>query len=77
MASLLIILILFPCCSLKHVPPEVRYPPGWVADPALSQQMEVVSVPVLETWTAMESLVHRGLVRWRYPYSLSLLLVVI
>ena len=49
--------------SLKHVPPEVRYPPGWVADPALSQQMEVVSVPVLETWTAMESLVHRGLVR--------------
>ena len=60
------IILIFSGFSLKHVPPEVRYPPGWVADPAQSQQMEVVSVPVLETWTAMESLVHRGLVRWWY-----------
>jgi D-xylose reductase len=56
-------LIHFPI-ALRYVPFEVRYPPGWVFDPAASQpRMEPAAVPLSETWGAMEELVSAGLVR--------------
>jgi len=48
----------------RFVPFETRYPPEWFFDPAAPQpRMEPASVPIRETWTAMEELVRAGLVR--------------
>lgn len=55
-------LIHFPI-SLKFVPFEERYPPGWSANPKNSKVMEFEKVSVQETWRAMETLVEKGLVR--------------
>lgn len=58
-------LIHFPI-SLAHVPPEVRYPPGWLYDPAAERPCMVpdpAPVPLSQTWQAMEELVEAGLVR--------------
>lgn len=56
-------LIHFPI-SLRHVPISHRYPAGWVFDPdAKTPQMELAPVRLAETWSAMETLVQRGLVR--------------
>ncbi|TWT55450.1 2,5-diketo-D-gluconic acid reductase A [Thalassoglobus neptunius] len=56
-------LIHFPI-SLKYVPFEERYPPGWVFDPEQeTPQMEFAPVPILETWQAMEELVDEGLIK--------------
>ena len=50
--------------SLRYVPPDVRYPPEWIFDPAAPQpRMEPVAIPLAETWGAMEKLVEAGLVR--------------
>jgi len=46
------------------VPFEERYPPEWVHDPkAELPRMELALVPLRDTWTAMEGLVHSGLAR--------------
>lgn len=56
-------LVHFPI-SLKFVPFETRYPPEWVHDPdAAEPKMELDSVPIGETWGAMEALVRSGLAR--------------
>ena len=56
-------LIHFPI-PLQFVPIETRYPPEWIHDPdAVQPRMEFASVPVHETWRAMERLVTLGLVR--------------
>jgi D-xylose reductase len=56
-------LIHFPI-TLKHVPIETRYPPGWIFDPAVpNPRMETDSVPIAETWGAMEEIHKAGLVR--------------
>src|SRR6478609_4243087 len=56
-------LIHFPI-ALEYVPPEKRYPAGWVHDPdAAKPQMKPVRVPISETWHAMEELVTSGLVK--------------
>jgi len=56
-------LVHFPI-SLAFVPFEERYPPEWVHDPdAAEPAMKLVSVPMSETWTAMEGLVGSGLSR--------------
>ena len=56
-------LIHFPI-ALAYVPFEDRYPPGWFYDPDADEPyMKKVSIPVAETWQAMESLVDAGLVR--------------
>ncbi|MFN3191174.1 MAG: aldo/keto reductase [Aureliella sp.] len=53
-------LVHFPI-ALKHVSIEERYPPGWFFDPAVdSPKMEIDSVPISETWSAMESLARSG-----------------
>ena len=54
---------IFGIFSLKYVPFESRYPPGWVYDPSKSNEMVFESISVQETWTAMENLVTKGLVR--------------
>lgn len=56
-------LIHFPI-ALRFVPFEERYPPEWVYDPqAAEPRMELVPVPLSDTWHAMEELVRAGLVR--------------
>ena len=56
-------LIHFPI-SQKFVPFDVRYPPKWAYDPdAEKPKMELVSIPISNTWEAMETLVKKGLVR--------------
>jgi D-xylose reductase len=56
-------LVHFPI-ALEYVPPEVRYPAGWLADPNRPERgMQGVNVPQIETWRAMEELVAAGLVR--------------
>ena len=56
-------LIHFPI-SLKFVPFEKRYPPEWFHDPdAPNPKMELIDVPVQETWQAMEALHDAGLVK--------------
>ena len=46
------------------MPFEKRYPPEWFYDPEASdKKMELVDVPVQDTWRAMESLIADGLVR--------------
>ncbi len=56
-------LIHFPIAQ-TYVPFDVRYPPGWFADPTAAQpKMEEVRVPISETWRAMEKLVEDGLVK--------------
>jgi len=47
--------------ALKYVDPEVRYPPGWAVDGKDDVQLSNASIQ--ETWTAMESLVHKGLAK--------------
>ncbi|KAI9374829.1 NADP-dependent oxidoreductase domain-containing protein [Aspergillus egyptiacus] len=46
--------------SLKYVDPSVRYPPGWTSE---SGKVELGKATIQETWTAMESLVDKGLAR--------------
>lgn len=56
-------LIHFPV-TLAFVPIEERYPPGWFFDPdAENPCMKPVSIPVADTWGAMEGLVDAGLVK--------------
>lgn len=56
-------LIHFPV-SLRYVPFEERYPPGWFFDPKVAHPvMESEKIPVADTWGAMESLVSAGLVK--------------
>jgi D-xylose reductase len=56
-------LVHFPI-ALRYVPFEERYPPGWIFDPSVATpRMEAASVPLSETWQAMEALVDAGLVR--------------
>lgn len=55
-------LIHFPI-SLEFVAFEERYPPGW-ADPRLAgSRMQPVSVPLSETWAAMEEIHRAGLAK--------------
>jgi D-xylose reductase len=56
-------LIHFPIAT-AFVPFETRYPPGWFFNPdTVAPEMQPVSVPIAETWAAMEDLVRAGLVR--------------
>ena len=56
-------LVHFPI-SLKFVPFDLRYPPGWTHDPAAPHpRMEFADIPIVETWREMERLVQDGLVR--------------
>ena len=56
-------LVHFPI-ALKYVDFDDRYPPDWLYDlSAEPSTMEVDTVPLAETWGAMEELVEAGLVR--------------
>lgn len=56
-------LIHFPI-SLAYVDPQLRYPPGWLHDPdAAHPSMKPLSIPLAETWGAMEELQLAGLTR--------------
>ncbi|PWY82859.1 putative NAD(P)H-dependent D-xylose reductase xyl1 [Aspergillus heteromorphus CBS 117.55] len=46
--------------ALKYVDPAIRYPPGWKS---ASDELEFSPASIQETWTAMESLVDKGLAR--------------
>ncbi|KAL2218777.1 aldo/keto reductase family protein [Thermoascus aurantiacus ATCC 26904] len=52
-------LVHFPI-ALKYVDPSVRYPPGWTSN---GKDLEFSNASIQETWTAMESLVDKGLTR--------------
>lgn len=53
-------MIHFPIAQ-KFVPFEERYPSGWFADPdAAEPKMELVKVPISETWAALEAEVDAG-----------------
>lgn len=54
-------LIHFPIAQ-PFVPFEERYPPEWITDPN-EGVMKIESVPLMETWQAMESVYHDNLVR--------------
>ncbi|PMD18448.1 putative NAD(P)H-dependent D-xylose reductase xyl1 [Hyaloscypha hepaticicola] len=54
-------LIHFPV-SLKYVSPETRYPPGWTYS-GKDGDVQLSTATIQETWTAMESLVHKGLAK--------------
>lgn len=57
-------LIHFPI-SQKYVPIDHRYPPEWFYDPGCENpRIELDTVPIRETWEAMESLVDAGLTRY-------------
>lgn len=48
----------------RFVPFETRYPPAWVFDPAAANPtIELASVPLHVTWTAMEATVRNGLAK--------------
>ena len=50
--------------ALKYVDIERCYPPEWLFDPSGEDpSMELDSVPLSETWSAMEGLVESGLTR--------------
>jgi D-xylose reductase len=51
-------LIHFPV-ALEYVDPSVRYPPGWQYDG--KDEIRPSKATIQETWTAMESLVNKGL----------------
>lgn len=56
-------LVHFPI-ALRYVPIEERYPPGWFyATKGEDHRMIPDSVPIRETWQAMEELIDSGLVR--------------
>jgi D-xylose reductase len=57
-------LVHFPI-SLKYVAFEERYPPGWHFDPnATDPKMEPTSVPIADTWGAMEEIQRSGLAKY-------------
>lgn len=53
-------LVHFPV-ALEYVDPSVRYPPGWFYDG--EKEIRPSKATIQETWTAMESLVEKGLAR--------------
>jgi D-xylose reductase len=53
-------LIHFPV-ALEYVDPSVRYPPGWHYDG--KSEVRPSKATIQETWTAMESLVEKGLAK--------------
>ena len=55
-------LVHFPI-ALQYVPFEERYPPEWMSEKDGVSGMHVDSVPLAETWEAMEGLVKAGLVK--------------
>lgn len=56
-------LIHFPIAQ-EYVPFEDRYPPEWLHEPNdKTPRIQLARVPIHETWSAMEGLVHEGLVR--------------
>jgi D-xylose reductase len=56
-------LIHFPI-ALRYVPFEDRYPSGWFYEPSADKpKMEMDTVPIRDTWAAMEQLIDSGLVR--------------
>ncbi len=56
-------LIHFPIAQ-RYIPIEERYPPGWFDDvDAAEPKMALDTVPIAETWAAMEDLQEAGLVK--------------
>ena len=55
-------LIHFPIAQ-EFVPFDIRYPPEWSHNPDADPQIQFAKVPIHETWSAMEDLVSKELVR--------------